>query len=182
MLRPAAVLFYVIERGDTLRRARQGQPERGPARLPRPRLLPDRSRPGGSRPASSRTTRRARSPSRTCSATDDDEKSPGAIVFERGGKTYRLDPVLERGETDYFVIFGDRTNGRTPTAAGRFLYVAPPVGRQDRHRFQQGLQPALRLHRLTRPARCRRRRTGCRSGSRRGRRSTRTRVPRRRDR
>ena len=38
---------------------------------------------------------------------DDSEKSPGALVFERGGRTYRLDPVLERGETDYFVIFGD---------------------------------------------------------------------------
>ena len=58
---------------------------------------------------------------------DNAEKSPGAIVFEHGGKTYRLDPVLERGETDYFVIFGDRTNGTSTYGAGRFLYVAPPV-------------------------------------------------------
>ena len=79
---------------------------------------------------------------------DNDEKSPGAIVFEHGGKTYRLDPVLEPGETDYFVIFGDRTNGKTTYGAGRFLYVAPPVGREDRDRFQQGLQPAVRLHRV----------------------------------
>jgi uncharacterized protein len=56
----------------------------------------------------------------------DSESSPGAIVFERGGKTFRLDAVLERGETDYFVIFGDRTNGTDTYGAGRFLYVAPP--------------------------------------------------------
>jgi uncharacterized protein (DUF1684 family) len=46
----------------------------------------------------------------------DPESSPGAIVFTRDGKTLRLDAVLERGETDYFVIFGDRPNSPiTPT-------------------------------------------------------------------
>ena len=54
------------------------------------------------------------------------ERSPGTVVFERGGKTYRLTPVLEEGETDYFVIFGDATNGHDTYGAGRFLYVAPP--------------------------------------------------------
>jgi len=54
------------------------------------------------------------------------ERSPGTVVFERGGKTYRLTPVLEQGETDYFVIFGDATNGHDTYGAGRFLYVAPP--------------------------------------------------------
>ncbi len=58
---------------------------------------------------------------------DDSEKSPGALVFERGGQTYRLDPVLESGETDYFVIFADATNGKETYGAGRFLYVKPPV-------------------------------------------------------
>ena len=54
------------------------------------------------------------------------ERSPGTVVFERAGKTYRLTPVLEQGETDYFVIFGDATNGHDTYGAGRFLYVAPP--------------------------------------------------------
>jgi len=54
------------------------------------------------------------------------ERSPGTIVFERAGKTHRLTPVLEQGETDYFVIFGDATNGHDTYGAGRFLYVAPP--------------------------------------------------------
>jgi uncharacterized protein len=58
---------------------------------------------------------------------DDSEKSPGALVFERGGQTYRLDPVLERGETEHFVIFADSTNGKETYGAGRFLYVQPPV-------------------------------------------------------
>jgi uncharacterized protein (DUF1684 family) len=57
----------------------------------------------------------------------DSESSPGAIVFTRGGTTLRLDAVLETGETDYFVIFGDRTNGTDTYGAGRFLYVPPPI-------------------------------------------------------
>ena len=57
--------------------------------------------------------------------TDTSEASPGTLVFERGGATYRLTPVLEEGETDWFVIFGDATNGRDTYGAGRFLYVAP---------------------------------------------------------
>jgi uncharacterized protein (DUF1684 family) len=57
----------------------------------------------------------------------DAETSPGAVVFTREGKILRLDAVLEKGETDYFVIFGDRTNGTDTYGAGRFLYVSPPV-------------------------------------------------------
>jgi hypothetical protein len=57
--------------------------------------------------------------------TDTSEASPGTLVFERGGATYRLTPVLEEGETDWFVIFGDATNGHDTYGAGRFLYVAP---------------------------------------------------------
>ncbi len=72
---------------------------------------------------------------------DNDEKSPGAIVFEHAGRTYRLDPVLERGETDYFVIFGDRTNGTTTYGAGRFLYVAPPVDGRTVIDFNKAYNP-----------------------------------------
>jgi hypothetical protein len=53
------------------------------------------------------------------------EPSPGTLVFDRGGRTYRLTPVLEEGETDWFVIFGDATNGHDTYGAGRFLYVPP---------------------------------------------------------
>ncbi|HET7649701.1 MAG TPA: DUF1684 domain-containing protein [Gammaproteobacteria bacterium] len=57
---------------------------------------------------------------------EEEMDSPGAVVFERNGKSYRLDTVLEPGESDYFVMFADRTNGRQTYGAGRFLYVSPP--------------------------------------------------------
>src|SRR5581483_4122575 len=34
-----------------------------------------------------------------------DETSPGALVFTLQGKTFRIDPILEQGETDLFIIF-----------------------------------------------------------------------------
>ena len=51
---------------------------------------------------------------------------PGAIVFDVDGQTYRLEPILEGDDPDFFVIFGDATNRTTTYGAGRFLYTAPP--------------------------------------------------------
>ncbi|MFN2499612.1 MAG: DUF1684 domain-containing protein [Pyrinomonadaceae bacterium] len=56
----------------------------------------------------------------------DDETSPGALAFDVDGKTYRIDPILEKGETDYFVMIADETTGRETYGAGRYLYVSPP--------------------------------------------------------
>ena len=56
----------------------------------------------------------------------DDETSPGALAFEIGGKTYRIDPILEKGETDLFVMIADETTGKETYGAGRYLYVSPP--------------------------------------------------------
>ncbi len=55
------------------------------------------------------------------------EKSPGALVFEVRGSICRLDVVTEAGTEDWFVIFGDRTNGTETYGGGRFLYVTPPA-------------------------------------------------------
>ena len=55
------------------------------------------------------------------------EKSPATLVFDVGGKTCRLDAVEEEGTTDWFVIFGDQTNGRETYGGGRFLYLTPPA-------------------------------------------------------
>jgi uncharacterized protein (DUF1684 family) len=52
--------------------------------------------------------------------------SPGAIVFEVEGEEYRLDPIIEEGSTDYFIIFRDATSKDTTYPAGRYLYAAPP--------------------------------------------------------
>jgi uncharacterized protein (DUF1684 family) len=56
----------------------------------------------------------------------DDETSPGALAFEVDGKTYRIDPILEKGEKDYFVMIADETTGRETYGAGRYLYVSQP--------------------------------------------------------
>ncbi|MDQ6891941.1 MAG: DUF1684 domain-containing protein [Acidobacteriota bacterium] len=55
------------------------------------------------------------------------EKSLATLAFDVGGKTYRLDVVDEEGTTDWFVIFGDQTNGHETYGGGRFLYVTPPA-------------------------------------------------------
>jgi hypothetical protein len=54
------------------------------------------------------------------------EKSPGALVFERGGRTYRLDAIPESDSDSLFVIFGDPTNGRETYGAGRFIDAPAP--------------------------------------------------------
>lgn len=55
-----------------------------------------------------------------------DETSPGALIFDLGGTTYRIDPILEKDETDLFVIISDGTTGNETYGAGRYLYVSPP--------------------------------------------------------
>jgi hypothetical protein len=57
---------------------------------------------------------------------EDDQPSPGAIEFVVGGKTYRLDTIVERGDTDLFVMFRDRTSADETYPAGRFLHVNNP--------------------------------------------------------
>ena len=52
--------------------------------------------------------------------------SPGSALFAIGGKSLRLDPVLEAGETQLFFIFRDATSGLSTYGAGRFLYADPP--------------------------------------------------------
>ena len=51
--------------------------------------------------------------------------SPGVLVFSLGGETYRLEPVLEKGEDRLFVIFADETTGKETYGAGRYLYADP---------------------------------------------------------
>ena len=55
-----------------------------------------------------------------------EEPSPGALAFDIDGKTYRIDPLLEKGESDYFIMIADGTTGAETYGAGRYLYVSPP--------------------------------------------------------
>ena len=55
-----------------------------------------------------------------------DETAPGQLVFDVDGKTYRIEPILEQGETDLFIIFRDQTAGHETYGAARYLYAHPP--------------------------------------------------------
>lgn len=57
-----------------------------------------------------------------------DQKSPGTVTFERGGKTYRLDALEGGPKGELFLIFGDQTNGKETYGAGRFLETDAPQG------------------------------------------------------
>lgn len=52
--------------------------------------------------------------------------SPGALSFSFNGRSYRLDPVLEKGSRQLFIIFADKTSGRQTYGGGRYLYTDPP--------------------------------------------------------
>jgi uncharacterized protein len=55
-----------------------------------------------------------------------ESESPGALVFTLGGKEYRLDPVLEEGSDELFLIFRDETAKDETYPAGRYLYAPKP--------------------------------------------------------
>ncbi|HWS76969.1 MAG TPA: DUF1684 domain-containing protein [Thermomonas sp.] len=60
--------------------------------------------------------------------TTDQIPNPGAVVFERGGKTHRLE-ALDQGEGTLFLVFADRTSGHGSYGAGRFLDAPMPDAR-----------------------------------------------------
>jgi uncharacterized protein (DUF1684 family) len=57
---------------------------------------------------------------------EEDTPSPGSLVFDLNGQTYRLDALTEEGEEQFFVIFADQTSGKETYGAGRYLYAGPP--------------------------------------------------------
>ena len=87
--------------------------------------------------------------------------NPGTVTFEKDGKSFTLEAVDE-GDHRLFLIYR-RPHQRPRHLRRRALPVrrvpAARDGTTDRG-LQQGLQSALRVHRRSRPARCRRRRTG----------------------
>lgn len=53
---------------------------------------------------------------------------PGKAVFERDGKKYEVQPVLESPDAkELFLIFADKTSGKETYGAARFLYAPLPV-------------------------------------------------------
>jgi uncharacterized protein len=52
------------------------------------------------------------------------DQSPGYVQFERNGKQYRMDAVLD--DDELWFVMRDTTSGKTTYAASRFLYTDPP--------------------------------------------------------
>jgi uncharacterized protein len=73
---------------------------------------------------------------------EEDLLAPGALVFTRDGKEYRLDAVLEAPEDkELFVMFADATSGKETYGAGRFIYVPLPVDGVVRVNFNRSYNP-----------------------------------------
>ena len=56
-----------------------------------------------------------------------EESSPGAIVFTVEGQEYRIDPIVEQGSDELFLIFKDGTSRDATYPAGRYLYTKIPA-------------------------------------------------------
>ena len=66
--------------------------------------------------------------------------SPGSAVFELGGRSVRLDPVVEAGDTRLFFIVADATSGAA-TYQMRFLDADPPKDGRVILDFNQAVSP-----------------------------------------
>ncbi len=54
------------------------------------------------------------------------EISPGALVIKVDNVYYRIDPILEQGEKDLFIIIRDLTSRSETYPAARYLYAKQP--------------------------------------------------------
>ena len=74
-------------------------------------------------------------------------ESPGAVVFARDGREWRLDTVLEEpGDQELFIMFADGTSGHETYGAGRFLYIPTPAGDTVPVDFNKAYNPPCALN------------------------------------
>ncbi len=67
---------------------------------------------------------------------------PGAAVFQRAGKTYRVEPVIETpGDKELFLVFADKTSGKETYGAARFVYTSEPKDGKVILDFNQAYNP-----------------------------------------
>jgi uncharacterized protein len=67
---------------------------------------------------------------------------PGAAVFQRAGKTYRVEPVIETpGDKELFLVFADKTSGKETYGAARFVYTSEPKDGKVIVDFNQAYNP-----------------------------------------
>jgi len=73
---------------------------------------------------------------------DEEMDCPGALVFNKDGRQWRLDAVLEDPhDQTLFVMFADRTNGQGTYGGGRFMRVPLPAQGATRVDFNQAYNP-----------------------------------------
>jgi uncharacterized protein (DUF1684 family) len=73
--------------------------------------------------------------------------SPGAVVFTKGGREWRLDTVIEQpGDQELFIMFADATSGHETYGAGRFLYIPLPAQGRARLDFNRAYNPPCALN------------------------------------
>ncbi len=58
--------------------------------------------------------------------TDDEQESPGEVLFEVGGVTHRLQALKGGDSGDLWLVFADATNRYETYGGGRFLYTSVP--------------------------------------------------------
>jgi uncharacterized protein (DUF1684 family) len=78
---------------------------------------------------------------------EEQAQSPGAVVFRKNGREWRLDTVLETpGDKELFIMFADTTSGHETYGAGRFLYIALPRGQTALVDFNKSFNPPCALN------------------------------------
>lgn len=63
--------------------------------------------------------------------TVNESPSPGAVVFNVGRRTYRLDVVRQPADSAFWIQFGDETNGVDTYGGGRYVWVNAPTDGDD---------------------------------------------------
>jgi hypothetical protein len=58
--------------------------------------------------------------------SEEKKRCYGALEFEIDGKKFRIDPIGDMDDEEWFIIFGDATNGKTTYGAGRYIYIPKP--------------------------------------------------------
>ena len=58
--------------------------------------------------------------------TNDEQPSPGDVVFEVDGRAHRLQALLGGDAGELWLVFGDATNGDETYGGGRFVYTSAP--------------------------------------------------------
>ncbi len=78
---------------------------------------------------------------------EEDAISPGAVIFTKDGREWRLDTVLETpGDKELFIMFADATSGHETYGAGRFLYIPLPAGQRAQLDFNKAHNPPCALN------------------------------------